>query len=138
MQQTDRSIARYHVPILLFDSASGSRAAFAAYWLSRMGFCVNIVIVDADHLQFSPQKIMMFRKNLISKLIEKWVSNGTQIFDFRLSSEFASGHIESSRWQNISFMLDQKPDTAAIGIIAPCHKTGDMIFEILTENRMEN
>ncbi|MEK9710911.1 MAG: hypothetical protein VW456_11795, partial [Alphaproteobacteria bacterium] len=56
VQQTDRSIARYHLPILLFDSASGSRAAFAAYWLSRMGFCVKIIIVEADRLQFSLQK----------------------------------------------------------------------------------
>ena len=30
-------------------------------------------------------------------------------------------------------MLDQKPDMGMIGIIAPCHKTGDMIFEILTD-----
>ena len=30
-------------------------------------------------------------------------------------------------------MLDQKPDMGMIGIIAPCHKTGDMIFDILTD-----
>ena len=30
-------------------------------------------------------------------------------------------------------MLDQKPDTVAIGIIVPCHKTGEMIFDILTD-----
>ena len=30
-------------------------------------------------------------------------------------------------------MLDQKPDTAAIGIVAPCHKIGDMIAHILTK-----
>ena len=30
-------------------------------------------------------------------------------------------------------MLDQKPDMDTIGIIAPCHKTGDMIFKILTD-----
>ena len=30
-------------------------------------------------------------------------------------------------------MLQQKPDTCTIGIIAPCHKTGDMIFDILTD-----
>ena len=30
-------------------------------------------------------------------------------------------------------MLDQKPDMGTIGIIAPCQKTGDMIFEILTD-----
>ena len=30
-------------------------------------------------------------------------------------------------------MLDQKPDMGMIGIIAPCHKTGDMIFDILND-----
>ena len=133
VQQTDRSIARYHLPILLFDSASGSRSAFAAYWLSRMGFFVKIVIVDADHLQFSPKKNIDVREKSDQRLIEKWVSNGTQIIDFRLSSEFSSGHIASSRWQNISLMLHQKPDMDTIGIIVPCHKTGDMIFDILTD-----
>ena len=133
VQQTDRSIARYHLPILLFDIASGSRAAFAAYWLSRMGFRVKIVIVDANDLQFSPQKNINVQEKSDQRLIEKWVSKGIQIFDFRLSSEFASGHIKSSRWQNISLMLDQKPDMGMIGIIAPCNKTGDMIFDILTD-----
>ena len=133
VQQTDRSIARYHLPILLFDNASGSRAAFAAYWLSRMGFCVKIVIVDTEDLLFSPQKNIDVEKKSDQRLIEKWVSNGTQIFDFRVSSEFASGHIKDSQWQNISCMLDQKPDMGMIGIIAPCHQTGDMIFDILTD-----
>ena len=36
IQQTDRTIARYHVPVTLFDTGSGSRAAFAAYWLRAM------------------------------------------------------------------------------------------------------
>ena len=133
VQQTDRSIARYHWPILLFDSASGSRAAFAAYWLSRMGFCVKIVIVEADHLQFSPKKNNDVQEKSDQRLIGKWLSNGTQIIDFRLSSEFSSCHIVSSRWQNISLMLQQKPDMGSIGIIVPCHKTGDMIFDILTD-----
>ena len=121
------------MPILLFDSTSGSRAAFAAFWLSRMGFCVKIAIADADHLQFSSKKDNGVPEKSDQQLLEKWVSNGTQLYDFRLSSEFASGHIVSSRWQNISLMLDQKPDLGKIGIIAPCHKTGDMIFEILTD-----
>jgi len=43
IQQTDLSIARYHVPVILFDHGSGSRAAFAAYWLQTMGFKVSIV-----------------------------------------------------------------------------------------------
>ena len=44
VQQTDCSIADI-IALLLFDSASGSRAAFAAYWLSRMGFCVKIALL---------------------------------------------------------------------------------------------
>ena len=78
MQQTDRSIARYHLPILLFDYTAGSRAAFAAYWLSRMGFCVKIAIVDADHLQFNSRKNTDVQEKSDQQLIEKWVSDGTQ------------------------------------------------------------
>ena len=133
VQQTDRSIARYHVPILLLDIASGSRAAFAAYWLSRMGFDVEIVIVETDHLHTSPPQNDTLGERSDPQLIENWLSNATPIFDFRLSSEFASGHIAASQWCNISLMLDQKPDTAAIGIVAPCHETGDMIAHILTK-----
>ena len=42
-----RSIARYHVPVILFDHESGSRAAFAAYWLKLMGFAVCVVYLDS-------------------------------------------------------------------------------------------
>lgn len=48
IQQTDRSIARYHVPVILFDTGSGSRAAFAAYWLQTMGFKVSIVYLTSE------------------------------------------------------------------------------------------
>ena len=133
VQQTDRSIARYHLPILLFDSASGSRAAFGAYWLSRMGFCVKIVIVDTDDLLFSPPKGDDLPEKSDRGLVERWLTNSTKIYDFRSSSEFELGHIRSSHWQNISLMLRQKPDVGEIGVIASCCKTGDMIFDILTE-----
>ena len=43
IQQTDRSIARYYVPVVLFDQGTGSRAAFAAYWLKMMGLKVSVV-----------------------------------------------------------------------------------------------
>ena len=48
IQQTDRTIARYHVPVVLFDHGSGSRAAFAAYWLQAMGFKVSIVYLTNE------------------------------------------------------------------------------------------
>ncbi len=48
IQQTDRSIARYHVPVILFDHGTGSRAAFAAYWLQTMGFNVSIVYLENE------------------------------------------------------------------------------------------
>lgn len=48
IQQTDRTIARYHVPVTLFDHGSGSRAAFAAYWLQTMGFEVNVVYLTNE------------------------------------------------------------------------------------------
>ena len=47
IQQTDRSIARYHVPVVLFDQGSGSRAAFAAFWLRCMGFSVTMACLEA-------------------------------------------------------------------------------------------
>ena len=46
IQQTDQSIACFHVPVILFDHGSGSRAAFAAYWLTAMGFDVSVVYLD--------------------------------------------------------------------------------------------
>jgi rhodanese-related sulfurtransferase len=48
IQQTDRSIARYHVPVILFDNGSGSRAAFAAYWLKMMGLEVTVVYLKKE------------------------------------------------------------------------------------------
>ena len=46
IQQTDQAVARYHVPVVLFDHGSGSCAAFAAYWLRAMGFSVQVALLD--------------------------------------------------------------------------------------------
>ena len=46
IQQTDSSIARYHVPVTLFDHGSGSRAAFASFWLYCMGYTVKLAYLD--------------------------------------------------------------------------------------------
>ena len=133
VQQTDRSIARYHVPIILFDTASGCRAAFAAYWLSRMGFAVEIAIIAADSFAAAPQHPtdpISAKENPIPK----WLASGTHILDFRLSKDYASAHIATSKWENITTIIDQQPAHQPVGIIATCAATGNMIADILTKN----
>jgi hypothetical protein len=133
VQQTDRSIARYHVPIILFDTASGCRAAFAAHWLSRMGFAVEIAIIAADSFAAAPQHPtdpISAKENPIPK----WLANGTHILDFRLSKDYASAHIATSKWENITTIIDKQPAHQPVGIIAACAATGNMIADILTKN----
>ena len=131
VQQTDRSIARYNVPIILFDTASGCRAAFGAYWLSRMGFTVEIAIVQENSFTLAPQQRDDSVKNENSP-VPRWLANGTQIFDFRLHKDYISGHIKTSIWHNITSILSKKPERKTIGVVAPCAKTGKMISDILT------
>ncbi|MBX2885335.1 MAG: hypothetical protein KTR32_35600 [Granulosicoccus sp.] len=57
IQQTDRFIARYHLPVILFDQGSGSRAAFAAYWLQMMGFEVSVVYLTEELLSGPSEEV---------------------------------------------------------------------------------
>jgi rhodanese-related sulfurtransferase len=110
IQQTDRSIARYHVPVILFDYGSGSRAAFAAYWLQLMGYSVSVVYLSDALSNPACQKIQPriletpHTNYSIDKLFKHRAVSG-KIFDVRSSQAFAQGHLTGSQWQNISELI---------------------------------
>ena len=110
IQQTDRSIARYHVPVILFDVGSGSRAAFAAYWLQSMGFSVSVVYL-ADALTGSTSQKPLHQKTevphsvfSIDQLLKHRDSSG-KIFDLRASQAYTKGHLKGCQWQNLSELI---------------------------------
>ncbi len=110
IQQTDRSIARYHVPVILFDHGSGSRAAFAAYWLQMMGYQVSVVYLDTA-LTMAPQETdttanqpASFHVLNTDQLLQQ-LASGSKVLDFRPSKSYASAHLIGSHWKNISQTL---------------------------------
>ena len=114
IQQTDQSIARYHVPVLLFDHGSGSRAAFAAYWLRAMGFAVRVALLpDTAALQpvAAPRRdtpaATWTMVSLASLLARR--DKADPIFDFRSSQDFRQAHVTGSVWRNISTILATDP-----------------------------
>ena len=114
IQQTDQSIARYHVPVLLFDHGSGSRAAFAAYWLRAMGFAVRVALLpDTAALQpvAAPRRdtpaAAWTMVSLASLLARR--DKADPIFDFRSSQDFRQAHVTGSVWRNISTILATDP-----------------------------
>ena len=119
IQQTDQAIARYHVPVMLFDHGSGSRAGFAAYWLRAMGFAVRVMLLDdIDALRpagvpASPPPATDWQAVSLDRLIAHRDSGGA-IFDLRPSSAFREAHLQGSLWHNISVLLsDDTPATAS-------------------------
>ena len=137
VQQTDRSIALFHVPITLFDHGSGSRAAFAAFWLHTMGFTVNMVYLDKtvdtidaeNRIQFSnlaPPKVYLDATELGT-----WQDESIKMYDFRSSRSFQNGCIVNSKWQNISAMLGKPPHHLPLAIIAHNMTTGSLIANCL-------
>ncbi|MEM7259421.1 MAG: rhodanese-like domain-containing protein, partial [Pseudomonadota bacterium] len=123
IQQTDRSIARYHVPVVLFDDGSGSRAAFAAYWLYTMGYSVSVVLLNDQLPDAKPGKqspatpdhtLRVFNSE---QLIEFCDTANGRIFDCRASQDFNRGHLKHSEWHNISELLRQPAARAPITII---------------------
>lgn len=112
IQQTDRSIARYHVPVILFDHGSGSRAAFAGYWLRMMGFAVRIVYLDE---QLAPSAktvapltgdVSAYGKLSLDALVRHRDAGG-ELHDFRASKAYQAGHFKDSIWQNIGALLSE-------------------------------
>ena len=115
IQQTDRSIARYHVPVVLFDRGSASRAAFAAFWLGAMGFEVKIVRLDAAVPEASganPETLPAAGIPALSagQLVERRQQQAVLI-DLRPSPAYAARHLAGSEWRNISAMLNAAPDS---------------------------
>jgi cystathionine beta-lyase len=133
IQQTDRSIACYHVPVVLFDHGSGSRAAFAAYWLRAMGFEVRVALLAS---QLEPQaadgevdRMLPSFQNLLS--IDDIRDLPSQLLDFRPSSAYRKGHIEASEWANITSFLEKKPNQTPMVIICDDISTGSEISALL-------
>ncbi|MDA9641610.1 rhodanese-like domain-containing protein [Alphaproteobacteria bacterium] len=141
IQQTDRSIARYHVPVILFDQGSGSRAAFAAFWLRCMGFRVTIAYLDAP-IALIETITNTVTNNIASNdtgsftafaatQLDIWQKDKIALYDFRPSKAVISGHIANSHWQNISAILVQTPADKPIAIIADNSDQGRMIADCL-------
>ena len=114
IQQTDQSIARYHVPVILFDTGSGSRAAFAAYWLQAMGYTVRVALLTAKlHEMPSPRSDSSdtetgFVPATLDQLIAHRNMSG-RIYDFRSSRAFREAHLAGSEWCNVGEVLSGDP-----------------------------
>lgn len=116
IQQTDRSIARYHTPVILFDHGSGSRAAFAAYWLQTMGFEVSIVYLNAK-LASHPAEHQQYVTTdstypiLSTEQILKLTDTKSTLIDLRTSQAYCQAHLKGSHWGNISELLERAAQT---------------------------
>ena len=147
IQQTDRSIARYHVPVILFDQGSGSRAAFAGFWLRCMGFSVTIAYLDAPIATIETitntvtNNIASSHVGLVMPFakppLDIWQKNKVALYDFRPSKAFILGHITNSHWQNISAILGQTPADKPIAIIAENSEQGRMIADCLIRHEWQ-
>ena len=96
VQQTDTSIACYHTPVVLIDTGTCSRAAFAAFWLKMMGHDASIV--KRPDLDEPEEKIKKAGKKAASVPLEL----ATPIYDFRRSNDFERGTHKNAIWANVS------------------------------------
>ena len=140
IQQTDQSISRYHVPITLFDHGSGSRAAFAAFWLHNMGFSVNLVYLDSpiatiDTVNNTPIGSTIAPAIRINATkLKKWNNRDIKIYDFRPSKSFQKCQIINSQWQNISAILEKTPNHIPLAIVVHNMTTGSLIADCLARH----
>jgi len=114
IQQTDQSIARYHIPVTLFDTGSGSRAAFAAYWLRSMGFSVRVALLPAGLKEASSPAPRQDNMETGSPRVtlEQLIAHRDlprPVFDFRPSSSFRKAKLNGREWRNISEVLSSDP-----------------------------
>ena len=137
IQQTDRSIAKYHVPIILFDYGSGSRAAFAAYWLQSMGFTVSVVYLTEKLVLLSSDKqqdtTTEVTQSVFStdQLLKHRDATGT-IIDVRTSKAFVQSHLKGTHWYNVSELIvaDKQatnPLTVISNNIAHANETANLL-----------
>lgn len=138
IQQTDRSIARYHVPVVLFDRGSASRAAFAAFWLGAMGFEVKIVRYDAQLPAAHDTRPETHPESNIptlsaDQLIER-LRPTASLIDLRPSMAYAARHLVGSDWRNITDMLHAAPDDGPVTLICDRRADGDEAANMLTRH----
>ena len=142
IQQTDQVIARYHVPVILFDLGSGSRAAFAAYWLQSMGYEVRIVYLpdqlaaasvahETSKTEENPHPVLSADQLLSNK------DETNEHLDFRSSQAFRQGHLRGSQWRNVGAVLRDAetaaPPSAPVMIIGKDISHGCEVADILVE-----
>ena len=116
IQQTDQLIARYHVKVVLFDTGSGSRAAFAGFWLRLMGFSIEIILLKRPLEDIFPDVDKYKDATTHGAGSAKFEADCT-ILDFRSSQDFENCHIRKACWTNISQFLDRPQAKNAITII---------------------
>ena len=140
IQQTDNSIACYHVPVTLIDHGSGSRAAFTAFWLSNMGFSVNLIYIDCpietpSTVDFSWNEFKETNATRIdSHTLNKLIDAKTNIYDFRPSSSFQRSHLPHCQWKNVSSILALNPLDTPVAIITESIQTGHFISDCLSRH----
>ena len=121
IQQTDQSVARYHVPVVLFDHGSGCRAAFAAYWLRAMGFSVTVALLSRQ-LDETPapdtSQIETPFPVLAADELTAYRNQSGPLLDFRSSAAFRAASLTGSSWQNISACLSGSAPPEPVVIIA--------------------
>ncbi|MGI9365760.1 MAG: rhodanese-like domain-containing protein [Rhizobiaceae bacterium] len=110
IQQTDRRMARYHVPVILFDQGSGSRAAFAAYWLRAMGISARVVYLSEPlandlHDNQRPDQYSGSYDLLSADQLLRYRDVSGTLLDFRPSRDFYNAHVKGSQWRNIGALL---------------------------------
>lgn len=115
IQQTDRFIARYHVPVILLDHGSGSRAAFAAFWLRAMGFAVRVAYLTGPLGSAPRASCVDVADHQTHDVLSAGQLTGLdnpegRICDFRPSKAYRKGHMKGSGWYNISAVLNGEQD----------------------------
>ena len=140
IQQTDQAIALYHVPVLLFDHGSGSRAAFAAYWLRAMGFSVQVALLggqldealapDAGQIE-APFRVLTVEELAAHRKHER------PVLDFRSSAAFRAASLTGSSWLNVSACLSGSPPPEPAVIIANDIPHGSGTADLLTAHEWQ-
>ena len=121
IQQTVQIVARYHVPVVLFDHGSGSRAAFAAYWLRAMGFSVQAALLDGRLDEAPAPDVGQIEMPFPVMAVDELASHRKHerpVLDFRSSAAFRAASLNGSSWLNVSACLSGSPPPGPAVIIA--------------------
>ncbi|MED5351696.1 MAG: rhodanese-like domain-containing protein, partial [Pseudomonadota bacterium] len=135
IQQTDQAVARYHVPVVLFDHGSGSRAAFAAYWLRAMGFSVRVALLGGRLDEASAPDTGQIETPFPVLTVEELAAHRKHerpVLDFRSSAAFRAASLTGSSWLNVSACLSGSPPPEPAVIIANDIPHGAGTTDLLT------